>query len=479
MCATAIHAQTDCTSLITNPSFELGTEGWVHQGMNAQTNTVFSIKSGNTYMERWIGSGGAVGNGKLSQVLYNLPPGNYELTAAAQNIQEGSPTAAQTGVWIFAEGTSFVTLNTSLYKTAVTVRDTYKVAFSVVSGNVTIGFEAKNASGNWIAVDNFRLTRVSEDLSAVLAESIENAESHYGTATGKESQQLADAIASAKAVDAKTDATGEEQATAIVAVENAIDLYLRANASADNPLDMTGRITNPSFETGDLTGWTATNMGPMDNDFFTVMQGTWYVEKWTWRGNSVGDGRISQKLTDIPAGRYRLKVAAQNIQEDTPSQAQSGAWIFAGSNTKDVTIRNNYTLEFVQVADVLEIGFEAKGATGNWISVDNFRLEYISDDITDVKAELSTLIAQGEELEKKRMNAEAQQALTDALTTARTALQEDSGISAAATALEAAIATAIASNEVFDRLADAIDAAKNEIANPQATEKADYRRKPP
>ena len=164
--------------------------------------------------------------------------------------------------------------------------------------------------------------------------------------------------------------------------------------SAYAQTDRTSLITNPSFETGDATGWTVTNMGAMNNDFFTVKKGTWYMEQWTWRGNTVGDARVSQKLMKMPAGRYRLKVAAQNIQEDTPSQAQTGAWIFAGTNTKNVTTRNNYTLEFVQVADELEIGFEAKNASGNWLSVDNFRLEYISDDMTDVKAELSTLIEQ-------------------------------------------------------------------------------------
>lgn len=472
--AERVCAQTDLTSLITNPSFEQGTDGWNHQGMNAQSNNVFSIKEGNTYMERWTGRGGAVGNGKLSQVLSNLIPGNYELVVAAQNIQEDTPQKAQTGVWIFTESSSLFTLSSSLNKTAVTVRDTYKVAFNFVTGYITIGFEAKDASGNWIAVDNFRLTRIGDDLSSELTEAIVKAETDYGITTGKEIQQLTDAINKAKAVADKTNATGEEQANAIIAMEKAIDIYLRANASADTPLDMTDRITNPSFETGDITGWIATNMGTMNNDFFTVMQGTWYVEKWTWRGNTVGDARLSQKLTNMPAGRYRLKVAAQNIQEDMPNQPQTGSWIFAGSHTQNITVRNNYTLEFVQVADELEIGFEAKDATGNWLSVDNFRLEYISDDITDVKTELSTLIARGEALDGKRMNADAQQAITDALMAARTALNTNSGFSAAATSLETAIATAIVSNKIFARLADDIDAAKEELANSHTTDKTDY-----
>jgi hypothetical protein len=135
-------AQTDYTSRITNPSFEQGTDGWEHKGMSAQGNSVFDIKSGSTYMERWTGRGGAVGSGKLSQVIYDLPAGNYELTAAAQNIQEDTPTAAQTGAWIFAENSPLFTLSSSLHKTTVTVRNTYKVAFNFVSGSVTIGNES-------------------------------------------------------------------------------------------------------------------------------------------------------------------------------------------------------------------------------------------------------------------------------------------------------------------------------------------------
>lgn len=472
------NAQTDYTSLITNPSFEQGTDGWEHKGMSAQGNNVFSIKDGTTYMERWTGRGGAVGDGKLLQELRNLPPGNYELTAVAQNIQEDTPTKAQTGAWIFAETSKLSTLSSHLNKTTITVRDTYKVAFNFVSGSITIGFEAKNASGNWLAVDNFRLTLVGTDLTAELIEAVKNAETAYGNASGKERQQLLDAIAAAKQLAAQSEhqPTADEDAAAIVAIEKAIDIYLRANASEETPLDMTDYITNPSFETGDLTGWTATNMGTMNNDFFTVMKGTWYVESWTWRGNIIGDARLSQKLTGLPAGRYRLKAAAQNIQEDTPKVAQTGAWIYAGSHTKDVTMRDNYTLEFVQVADALKIGFEAKGATGNWLSVDNFQLEYISDNFDDVKEEFATLITKAETLTDERMNSTALQAIKDAIVTAKPLLEQTTteGWPVAATVLETALSTAIDSRNVFARLAENIVAAKTEIDNSGAVQKEDY-----
>ena len=221
-----VAAQTDMTSYIKNPSFENEMTGWVHKSMGTQGNNVFSIKDGNTYVEKWTGRGGAVGSGSVSQELTGLPPGNYELTAVAQNIQEDTPTKAQTGACIFAGNN----------KTTVTVRDTYTVAFNFVSGKITIGFEAKDASGNWIAVDNFRLTLVGQNLTEELNATIETATALFGDGSGKEAAQLLTAINAAR--DAVNNTEGDAQAQAIVALEKAIDIYRRANASEENPLDM-------------------------------------------------------------------------------------------------------------------------------------------------------------------------------------------------------------------------------------------------
>ena len=285
-------AQTDYTSKIVNPSFEQGKTGWTCKNMGEQSNNVFTLKAGNTYMEKWTGRGGSVGSGSVTQEIGNLPPGNYELTAAAQNIQEDTPTAAKTGACIFAGS----------QKATVTVRDTYTVGFTYVSGTIAIGFEAVDATGNWIAVDNFQLKLVGTDLSEALSAAIEAAIAALGDATGKESQQLKDAIEAAQAVLANGNATGDEQAAAIMALEEAVDKYRRANASPDHPLDLTASIVNPSFETGDLTGWTSTGMGTQSNNVFNIKQGSWYVEKWTGKGGAVGDARLVQTLTEMRPG---------------------------------------------------------------------------------------------------------------------------------------------------------------------------------
>ncbi len=458
--------QTDVTNLITNPSFENDWTGWEHKNLGLQGNSVFDIKAGSVYAEKWTGRGGQVGSASASQVLSNLPPGNYELTVAAQNIQEDTPKVAKSGAWIFAGDN----------KTDVTVRDNYTVAFTYVTGEIKIGFEAVNATGNWIAFDNFRLTFVGTDLSDELAETIQAAAALYGEGTGREAQQLADALETAREVAGKAEATGEEQAEAIKTLLNAMDIYKRANASEENPLDMTSLIVNPSFETGDMTGWTASNLATQGNDVFNIKQGSIYLEKWTWRGNTVGDARLSQVLSNMPAGHYRLMAAAQNIQEDTPSKEQTGAWIFANTHQQEVTVRKDYALDFVLVSNQLEIGFKAEGATGNWLAVDNFRLLYIGDSSDDVKTELTELIAQAETVAATKTNTAAHNALQTAIDNAKLQLEQGTtdDWGEAAKELEAALKTAQTSAEVFARFYQAITDAQNDIEGSTSALKENY-----
>ena len=147
------YSQTDMTSYITNPSFENDWTGWTHKNLGLQGNDAFTLKSGNVYVEKWTGAGGAVGSGSVKQVLTGLTPGNYQLTAVAQNIQQESATDLQTGAYIFA-GDS---------RTMITLPNTYTVAFTYISGKITIGFEAVDASGNYICVDDFHLALIDQN----------------------------------------------------------------------------------------------------------------------------------------------------------------------------------------------------------------------------------------------------------------------------------------------------------------------------
>ncbi|MBO4673427.1 MAG: hypothetical protein J5616_03665 [Bacteroidaceae bacterium] len=151
----------DCTSYITNPSFEDGFNGWTQSSLQTQTNSDFPEKAGNTYVEKWVSSGNSVGNASVKQTISKLPYGIYKLTVAAMNYSQDNKTKKNTGAYIYADKE----------KATVYTPDDYSLTFSCISGEAEIGFVANNASGNWIAVDNFRLYLIGDvDKELVVAE---------------------------------------------------------------------------------------------------------------------------------------------------------------------------------------------------------------------------------------------------------------------------------------------------------------------
>lgn len=77
-------------------------------------------------------------------------------------------------------------------------------------------------------------------------------------------------------------------------------------ASDENPVDATWLITNPSFETGDLTGWTMTpsegsDMGARDYDL-SDRDGNFEANLYTWWSGVA----IEQVVGEVPAGIYEL-----------------------------------------------------------------------------------------------------------------------------------------------------------------------------
>ena len=199
---------------ITNPSFEEGSKNWAVSGFWTQTNTSFSKKKGSTYIEKWVGTGSAAGNASASQEV-TLPNGIYRLTVAAQNLTEGATTKQNTGMYVFAGS----------QKTPIYTPNDYSVDFSVITGKVTLGVNAEGATGNWLALDNFRLYQIGyideaaliEELSHIVANAEELLPSMM-SATSRNS--LVSAIN-----DAKEITSGEKSydAKVTIALEEAID----------------------------------------------------------------------------------------------------------------------------------------------------------------------------------------------------------------------------------------------------------------
>lgn len=81
------------------------------------------------------------------------------------------------------------------------------------------------------------------------------------------------------------------------------------SASASNPISATFLITNPSFETGDETGWTMINREDETNPEFTIRDygmsnkdGLYLMNAFNWWAPNIG---VTQTI-DIPSGKYTL-----------------------------------------------------------------------------------------------------------------------------------------------------------------------------
>ncbi len=152
---TQVHAQTDVTSSIVNPNFDgLSFAGWQQQGMQCQTNNDFSGKANYAYVEKWVTNTTNLPDTYIKQKITGLTKGRYTLTVAAQHIKQGSSTAVSGGC-IFADWE----------ETTVTSAKDYTLTFDVLTDDVTIGFKVENATGNWMACDNFRLSRISTSVT--------------------------------------------------------------------------------------------------------------------------------------------------------------------------------------------------------------------------------------------------------------------------------------------------------------------------
>lgn len=160
--------------------------------------------------------------------------------------------------------------------------------------------------------------------------------------------------------------------------------------------DRTALIANPGFEEG-MVGWNALQMVKQTNTSFPQKAGNVYLEKWVSQGNRAGDAHIRQTIKSMPNGHYKLVVAAQNVQQNAEA-TQSGAWIVANDNRVSVGSANDYAIEFTVIEKQASIGFEAIGATGNYLACDNFRLYLIEDNIEVLKKELKRRIDEAERL---------------------------------------------------------------------------------
>ncbi len=133
------------------------TDAWSDPGFGNYTNGAAKIVS--PFLERWNDSSyGPLPDNALSQTLYNLPQGNYQLAADVIAVRQSSsgwwstPEEVGHGVYLYANSAQ-TECGTNNERPRHYVTD-----FTVDSkGTVSMGLRIRDTNANWVAIDNFEL----------------------------------------------------------------------------------------------------------------------------------------------------------------------------------------------------------------------------------------------------------------------------------------------------------------------------------
>jgi alpha-L-fucosidase len=161
----------------------------------------------------------------------------------------------------------------------------------------------------------------------------------------------------------------------VAAVEN-LD-----KASVENPVDVSYVITNAdgtrynNFHAKQPVGWTLSQDDAFEVEYANYLPaktGASYFNKWQGSGN-LANRSISQQLTGLPSGTYRLAVRT------SASTIHQGAWLFANSDKADMTQLNDNVVSLTtEVTDgMLTFGVKLENYTSNDCKFDHFTLEYL------------------------------------------------------------------------------------------------------
>lgn len=174
-------------------------------------------------------------------------------------------------------------------------------------------------------------------------------------------------------------------------------------------VDYTASVANQSFENG-LSGWESSGMQTQNNNEPSAAKtGTYYCEVWTKAPGPLADCYVRQTVKGLKEGSYRVTATCHAENQSGTPETVSGVSLFAGENTTAVNGTDEYSVTGTAIGGELTIGFKSVGTDANWMTVDNFRLQWIGEATTGYKKSLDLWISKLQSLtETKKILSDAQ-----------------------------------------------------------------------
>lgn len=419
---------------IINPSFETGTTlGWnviegYETGVRRHDDSTYKIsgaveedENGNevvkgidaafgTYLfNTWDGDKGAV----LSQTIPGLPAGHYRLRATV---------ASDQGNYIFFDvnGQRSEPLAITRAKDVGAVlsfdfdiaANTEEITISILGGD---GENYNDLGGCWYKVDKFELARHGEQKVCFFYDRLQKAIDRTNEIAAElpdkyrlqwdpsDYRDLYDKHIQSGHIDDPMDGSN--------GLAEIDELYARLRtlifSQTETGADMSGAITNQSFELGDLTGWqtsmdiaadTKVTLGNVDDDYKTEgLDGDYLFN--TWLSDKANP--IVQTVQGVPAGKYRLAVKLASkagnqfyiAVNDTPSEilttTEKGAF---DTISMEFEIEEDGSEITLGVYPAINGAFSPELTPANmgaWYKADDFQLTFLGKEV-EIEWEMET-----------------------------------------------------------------------------------------
>ncbi len=416
-----IDIDVDYTAALVNPSFELNggsTLGWTLMSdagdtaakPNSDGTYTMSGCDGNYVFNTWQDGRGTV----ISQTINNLPAGHYVLQATFANDENCyAYLEARDNVKVAGQRAIFQV------PSAKNKGEVHILEFEVAEGTPQVTIYAGGSNndgtfddfgGDWYKVDNFRLIRqgdaqvcyfykrLQKAIDETTAAATKLPEAYASQWDASDYQDLIDRHL-ADGHNPEYGETGTLDPMQSNGVNEINELYQRLRdlifSQNESGADMTGAITNPSFELGDLTGWTC-NMEPNSDAKVTVgvpgtpTYGTEGTDgQYLYNAYQGGTARpIHQVLPNVPAGIYTIsvKIASYVGNKFFIGANDMHSEVFTTTDAEGVFNDYSFTFEVTEDQDV-KIGVyptlsddsfdfsDTPVNNGPWYKVDNFRLK--------------------------------------------------------------------------------------------------------
>ena len=292
--------------------------------------------------------------------------------------------------------------------------------------------------------------------------------------------------------DPATDASVLEEALATLPAK--LLEYAQSNATEENPMDLSFLIQNAScgvaYTSWDLTGGFGNN-GVNGNTKYLkngdCFLGGCFFERWVSAANNgtLDDCQISQNLTGLPIGSYKIGVDVNAEYQDDHNREVTGVQLFAKAkeetyvecHTADVA-PEYFETSFVSMDGTATIGIRTVSTTANWISFDNFKLYYIGVTLDVLKESLNTAITEAKKLQSTALTIGQKGILTQPLADAEAAQSSNdkATVENATNTLLAAIDAVNGLSAAIQGANDMADACEVVLTNSTAgeTDKATY-----